>query len=183
MDDSRIVELFYAREERAVEETQRKYGSYFRTVSWNILKNREDVEECLNDTYIRIWNAIPPQRPMSLRAFGATIVRNLSLTRYRAGQTLRRGGGQVETPLDELTECVGDGPEQWLQAAELSRHLDKFLRTLPEKDRCVFLRRYWFLEPLDDIAQRYRLPLGSVKSGLHRTRKRLKEYFEKEELL
>lgn len=183
MDDTGIIELYWTRDERAVEETQRKYGSYFRTVSWNILKNQQDVEECLNDAYVRVWNAIPPQRPMSLRAFGATIVRNLSLTRWRAGQSLRRGGGQTESVLDELADCVADGPEQWLEAAELSHHLDKFLRKLPEKDRCVFLRRYWFLEPLEDIARRYGMPLGSVKSGLYRTRKKLKEYFEKEELL
>jgi len=183
MDDTGIIDLYWTRDERAVEETQRKYGSYFRTVSWNILKNSEDVEECLNDTYVRVWNAIPPQRPMSLRAFGATIVRNLSLTRWRAGQSLRRGGGQPEAALHELADCVADGPEQWLQAAELSRSLDKFLRQLPEKDRCVFLRRYWFFEPMEDIARRYKLPLGSVKSGLHRTRKKLKEYLEKEELL
>ena len=183
MDDTGIIDLYWARSERALEETQRKYGSYFRTVSWNILKNAEDVEECLNDAYVRVWNAIPPQRPMSLRAFGATIVRNLSLSRWRAGQSLRRGGGQTQAVLEELADCVADGPEQWLQAAELSRHLDKFLRSLPEKDRCVFLRRYWFLEPMEDIARRYSLPLGSVKSGLHRTRKKLKEYLEKEELL
>lgn len=183
MDDTGIIDLYWARNEQALEETQRKYGSYFRTVSWNILKNTEDVEECLNDTYVRCWNAIPPQRPMSLRAFGAQIIRNLSLTRWRSMQTKRRGGGQTPAVLEELADCVTDGPESWLQAAELSRHLDQFLRKLPEKDRCVFLRRYWFLEPMEDIARRYHLPLGSVKSGLYRTRKKLKEYLEKEELL
>lgn len=180
MDDTAIIELYWARDERAVEETDRKYGPYYRTVSWNILKNRQDVEECVNDTYVRTWNAIPPQRPVSLRAFGAQIIRNLSLSRYRAAHAQRRGGGQTAAVLEELADCVADGPEAWLEASELSRQIDRFLRQLPQKEACLFLRRYWFMESLGEIAHRYRLPVGSVKSSLFRTRKKLKEYLEKE---
>lgn len=182
MEDTAIIDLYWARDEQAIAETDKKYGPYFRTVSWNILKNRQDVEECVNDTYVRAWNAIPPQRPVSLRAFCAQIARNLSLSRYRAAHAQRRGGGQTAAVLEELADCVTDGPEAWLEAAELSRHIDRFLRQLPEKEACLFLRRYWFLEPVNDIAHRYGLPVGSVKSGLFRTRKKLKEFLEKEGL-
>jgi len=183
MEDTAIIDLYWARDEQALAETQKKYGTYCRTVSWNILRNRQDAEECVNDAYIRAWNAMPPEKPVFLRAWLSCIVRNLSLTRLRANTAKRRGGGHAAAALEELANCVCDGPESRLQAAELSDHLDRFLRGLPEKDRCIILRRYWFLEPLGDIAGRYRLPVGSVKSSLFRTRKKLREYLEKEGLL
>lgn len=183
MEDTAIIGLYWARDEQALAETQKKYGAYCRTVSWNILRNSQDAEECVNDTYIRAWNAMPPEKPVFLRAWLGCIARNLSLTRYRANTAKRRGGGVTAAALEELQDCVCDGPETWLQAAELSEHLDRFLRQLPEKDCCIFLRRYWYLEPLDTIARRYGLPLGSVKSSLFRTRKKLREFLEKEELL
>ena len=180
MEDTGIIDLYWARDERAVEETERKYGAYCRTISWRILKNRQDVEECVNDTYVKAWNAMPPQRPFSLSAFLAKIARNLSLNYYRTNHAQRRGGGQVTILLEELTDCTADNPEQLLEAAELNRLVDRFLRQLSQKDWGVFLRRYWYMDTMEEIARQYHMPLGSVKSMLFRTRKKLRDYLEKE---
>ena len=177
MEDMGIIDLYWARDERAVEETERKYGGYCRSISYHILKNRQDAEECVNDAYVRAWNAMPPQRPISLGAFLGKIVRNLSLNRYR-WNTARRRSGQVPLVLEELADATAHSLEQALEQAELGRLLDKFLRSLPQKDCCIFLRRYWYMDPLEEIARRYRMPLGSVKSSLHRSRKKLRTYLE-----
>ena len=180
MDDNAIVALYWARDERAVQETARKYGAYCHTVAFNVLKNRQDAEECVNDTYVQAWNAMPPQRPCALRAFFGKITRNLAINVYRAAHTKRRGGGQIPMVLEELEDCFSDGPETALEEAELTRLLDRFLRQLPQKDCCVFVRRYWYLDSMMEIAARYHMALGSVKSSLHRSRKKLKEYLEQE---
>ena len=183
MDDTGIIDLYWARDERALTETERKYGPYCRSISYHIVKNKQDAEECVNDTWVRAWNAIPPQRPFALGAFLAKIVRNVSLSHYRKAHTQRRGGGQMPLILEEIRDMTADGPEHLLEAAELSRHLDRFLRQLPQKDCCVFMRRYWYMDSLEDIARRYHMALGSVKSSLFRTRKKLREYLEQEGIL
>lgn len=183
MEDTGIIDLYWARDERAVEETERKYGPYCRSISYRILKNRQDVEECVNDTWVRAWNTMPPQRPFALGAFLGKIVRNLSLNYYRTSHAQRRGGGQVPLLLEELQDCAADGPEQLLEAAELSRALDRFLRSLPQKDCCIFMRRYWYMDPMEDIARRYHLPLGSVKSSLFRSRQKLRDYLVQEGMI
>ena len=109
MEDQAIVALFFAREERAITETDRKYGGYCRAVAYNILKNKDDTDECVNDTYMQAWNTIPPQRPEVLSVFLGTITRNLSLNRYRAARTQKRGGGQLPVALEELEFCMPDG--------------------------------------------------------------------------
>lgn len=182
MEDSAIVELYWAREERALTETDGKYGGYCRRVACNILNNLEDAEECVNDTWLRAWHAMPPQRPTALGAFLGRITRNLSLDRYKLGRAEKRGGGQMTVALDELGDCIpaAGGPEEGLEAAELTRLLDRFLRTLPEKDCCMFLRRYWYVDSVRTIAKRYQMAEGSVKSNLFRIRQKLKAYLEKE---
>ena len=182
MEDHAIVALFWAREERALEETARKYGSYCWTIAHNILRSREDTEECVNDTYMRAWHAMPPQRPSILPSFLGKITRNLSLDRYKAGRAGKRGGGNLPMALDELGDCVASrsGVEQMFAEAELSRSIDRFLRTLPEKECCIFLRRYWYVDSVSDIARRYRMAEGTVKSTLFRTRQKLKHYLEQE---
>ncbi len=182
MEDSGIIALYWARDERALEETAEKYGGYCRSISYNILKNIQDAEECVNDTYVRAWNAMPPQRPMSLGAFLGKITRNLSLSCYRAAHAQRRGGGQLTELLTELEESAAGDPQQHLEAAELTRLLDRFLRSLPRKESCIFLRRYWYMDPLEEIAQRYHMAIGTVKSSLHRSRRKLKDYLEQEGL-
>ncbi len=182
MEDSAIVELYWAREEQALVETEGKYGGYCRTIACHILNNREDAEECVNDTYLRAWNAMPPQRPTLLGAFLGRITRNLSLDRYKIGRAEKRGGGQLPLALEELGDCAGTANqlEERLEAAELGRMIDQFLRTLPEKDCCMFLRRYWYVDSIQDIAKRYHMAEGSVKSNLYRLRQRLRTHLEQE---
>ena len=180
MDDSGIVALFWARDERALAETERKYGKFCWTISYNILKNRQDAEECVNDTYVQAWHAMPPQKPFALGAFLGKITRNLSINVYRSRNSQKRGGGLTMTVIEELLECGGDSPEALLEAAELSRLLDRFLRELPRKDCCIFLRRYWYVDTMEEIAARYGFAIGTVKSSLFRSRKKLKAFLEKE---
>lgn len=182
MEDQQIIALFWARQEQALEETDRKYGGYCWTVAHNILRSREDTEECVNDTWLRAWNAMPPQRPAILSSFLASITRNLSLDRYKARQTAKRGGGRVLLALEELEECLPghNDVEQALADAELARTVDRFLRKLPEKDCCIFMRRYWYLDSMQEIARRCHLAEGTVKSSLHRTRNKLRMYLEEE---
>ena len=181
MEDNQIVALFWARDEKALTETEQKYGNYCRTIAYNILQSREDSEECVNDTWLRAWNAMPPQKPNILQAFLGKITRNLSLDRYKLGRAAKRGGGQTDVALEELEQCIPAGAdvEEAVALNELSRLLDDFLRTLPERECCIFLRRYWFVDSTADIAKRYKMPEGSVKSGLYRTRQKLRDYLEK----
>ena len=183
MEDSQIIDLYWARDERALTETERKYGAYCRSISYQIVKNRLDVEECVNDTYLRAWNAMPPQRPFVLRAFLGKIARNLSLKIYEKNHARKRGGGQVCLALEELEDCLSDGPELRLETAELSRFLDRFVRALPQKDGMIFIRRYWYLDSVADIAHRYHLAAGTVKSSLYRSRNKLRARLEQEGLL
>ena len=180
MEDLQIIALYWARDEQALAETEEKYGPYCRTVAWNILRNRQDTEECVSDTWFRAWNAMPPQRPRILSAFLGKITRNQALKRYEAMQTQKRGGGQIPLALHELADCLSDGPELQVEAAELSCLLDRFVRTLQQKDCCIFLRRYWYLDSVEEIARRYRIAAGTVKSSLCRSRNKLRDYLEKE---
>lgn len=183
MEDKTIIDLYWSRDERALTETEEKYGVYCRSIAWNVLHNRQDTEECVNDTWLRAWNVMPPQRPSILGAFLGKITRNQALKRYEAGKAQKRGGGQIPLVLHEFDGCISDGPELQLEAAELSRALDRFVRTLPQKACCVFVRRYWFLDSVEDIARRYGMAVGTVKSSLHRSRKKLRHYLEQEGLL
>lgn len=176
MEDSGIVALYWARDEQAVAETAEKYGGRCYAVSYQILRSREDAEECVNDTYVRAWNAIPPQRPGCLGAFVQKIARNLALTAYQAARAQKRGGGQVLALTQELADCVTGNPEATVEQAELSRLLDQFLRTLPDRDQYIFLRRYWHADGVEEIAVRCHLAVGTVKSSLYRSRNKLKAY-------
>ena len=180
MEDQKIVELYWERSEEAIKETDLKYGKYCHYIAYSILYCTEDAEECVNDTWIRAWNAIPPQRPVSFRAFLGRIVRNCSLQRYRNARAGKRGGGQVPLVLEELTDLLSDGPEAQLEAAELGRLLERLVRQLPEKERLVFLRRYWYLDSIDAIARRYHMAASSVRASLSRSRKKLKQQLEQE---
>ena len=182
MEDNAIVDLYWSRSEDAIEETDKKYGAYCRQVSYNILRSPQDADECVNDTWLRAWNAMPPQRPNILSAFLGKITRNLSLDRFRVSRAGKRGGGQLPVALDELGDCIPDGSsvEEQVALKELSRLLDRFLRNLPERECCIFLRRYWFVDSTREIALRYNMAEGSVKSTLHRTRQKLKVFLEKE---
>lgn len=181
MTDNEILDLYWARDEQAISETDQKYGSYCRTIAWNILRSREDTEECVSDTWLKAWNAMPPKRPSILSSFLASITRNLSLDRYRAGQAKKRGG-QLERVWEELEGCADPQMELENQIAlgELSRLLDRFLRQLSQRERLVFLRRYWYADPVAEIAHRCRMSEGAVKVSLHRTRNKLRKMLEQE---
>lgn len=186
MDDHQIVDLYWARSHLAVEASSRKYGALCRSIAMNLLGDRRDAEECVNDTWLGAWNAMPPQRPQKLGAFLGAITRNLACDACRARQAEKRGGGQLPLVLEELSECLpgreGD-PVRAAEDRELAEVLSDFLRQLPERDRYLFLRRYWHAQPLEEIADACRLPAGTVKASLFRTRKKLRRRLEKEEIL
>lgn len=182
MNDVEILELYWGREERAIYETQKAYGKYCYSIAWNILYSREDSDECVNDTWLRAWNAIPPKRPSRLALFLGTITRNLSLDRWKERHAMKRGKGEMELALEELEECLPDArsTEDAVEAAELERLVNEFLHTLPERECNVFLRRYWYVEEYGDIAKRYGMKLNTVKTSLFRTRAKLRIFLEKE---
>lgn len=182
MKDAEILDLYWARNERAISETQGAYGNYCYSIAWHILHDREDSDECVNDTWLRAWNAIPPGRPDRFSLFLGAITRNLSLDRWKERRTRKRGGGEVTAALDELAECVPDArsTEDEVAAAELERLINVFVHTLSERDCNVFLRRYWYVEEYGEIAERYGLNLNTVKTSLFRTRKKLRDYLERE---
>lgn len=182
MQDSDILNLYWERNEQAITETQKTYGNYCYSIAYHILRDREDSDECVNDTWLRAWNAIPPKRPNRLELFLGTITRNLSFDRWKHKNALKRGSGDMELALDELMECVPavQSTEEAVEAAELERLINEFLHTLPKKECNVFLRRYWYVEEYSEIAGRYGMKLNSVKTSLFRTRAKLREYLEQE---
>ena len=182
MEDQRIIDLYWARSDDAIAQSAQKYGGYCHTIAFSILYDRQDSEECVNDTWLGAWNAVPPHRPLSLSAFLGKITRRLACSRYRAAHAQKRGGGELPLALDELTACVPSAPSaaQAVEDAELEALLNRFLHTLPARDCNIFLRRYWYVEPLSAIAARYGLPQNTVKTSLFRTRQKLKAFLEKE---
>lgn len=182
MEDGEIIALYWARSESAIAETAGKYGAYCRSIAYHILCDAEDTEECVNDTYLHAWNAMPPQRPSRLSAFLGKITRNLSLDKYGYKMAAKRGGGQMPLVLDELLECipVQGSVEQELEDRELVELLNHFLATLLPRNRNVFLRRYWYLNSVREIAADYGLGESNVKMILLRTREKLRRYLEKE---
>ena len=180
MNDQQIVALFEARNETAIDETQRKYERYCRSIAMGILGNEEDVAECVNDTYLSLWNAIPPHKPECLRTFAGKLVRNHALKCYEKRTAEKRGGGMHPEAFDELSECLPDGGNRIADDAALRDVLERFLRSLPDLPRRVFLRRYWYMSSVRDIAADFGMGESRVKSLLFRTRKRLRQFLEKE---
>lgn len=182
MDDKQIVALYWERSEKAISETSKKYGKYCSCIAYNILHSREDCEECVNDTYMRAWGAMPPQRPERLAAFLGKITRNLSLNQYEKHIAKKRGAGQTALVLEELTECIpaSDHVEQAVDNMLLAETINGFLDTLPAETRKFFVRRYWYLSPVREIASDYKVSESKVKMSLLRTRNELKRVLEKE---
>lgn len=182
MEDTAILDLYFARNELAIVETDRKYGSYCYSVADAILKNAQDSEETVSDTLLHAWNAIPPQRPNFLKMFLAKIARNLAFSRWRRESAAKRGGGETELVLDELAWCIPgpETPEDRLNGRELAKTIRCFLDTLPEREQDIFLRRYFFLEESAAIAARYGMKPSNVLRILSRTRMKLKNYLTQE---
>lgn len=182
MDDSKIIDLYWARSQQAIAESEIKYGAYCRAVARNILDQAEDAEECVNDTWLRAWNVMPPQRPTVLQAFFGKLTRNLSLDRWRRDRAQKRGGSQVELALDELEDCLAarDRVEESVDAQTTANLICAFVRSLPSQDRVLFVRRYWYLDDIQTLAKTMGMGQSQAKSRLHRIRQRLKTALEKE---
>ena len=182
MEDGKIIDLYWARSQQAIAASEEKYGPYCHTIARRILDREEDAEECVNDTWLRAWNAMPPQRPGILSAFFGKLTRNLSLDRWRRNKAAKRGGSQVEIALHELEDCLPDrrSPDENLEAGETAALISAFLRRQSETDRALFVRRYFHREPLDSLARRFGMSMGQVKSKLHRMRGRLRLELERE---
>ena len=185
MEDAEIIDLYWARDQRAIDETHGKYGGFLTSIAWNILRSHGDAEECVNDTYLRTWNAIPPARPTAFRAWLGRIIRNLSLDRWKQSRTAKRGGEGMEVLLGELSDCVPapHGTETALEDQEIASLISDFLRRQPQESRVFFLRRYWYGQSVSEIAEALGCGEGKVKSSLFRTRKALRAYLEQEEVL
>ncbi len=185
MEDSRIVDLYWDRNEQAIAETADKYGSYCLKISVNILDNYEDAEECVNDTYMRAWNTMPTERPSRLGAFLAKICRNLSLDRYKANHAAKREQSLFVVSLDEWNECIPSGgfsneADVAMESERVGRCINAFLHRQRAEVREVFICRYFYSESLDSIARRFGMTESKVKSMLHRTRAKLRKYLESE---
>lgn len=182
MEDTKIIDLYFARDERAVAETAKKYGSYCFTLANSILQNRQDAEETVSDTYWKTWNAIPPQQPSVLKLFLARITRNLAFSRWRILTAEKRGGGEMALVLEELSDCLAapESVEDSLNRKELAKAIRSFLDTIPSREQDIFLRRYFFVEESETIARRYGMKSAAVLRTLSRTRAKLKRFLEKE---
>lgn len=182
MKDSEIIELYFARSESAIAETDGKYGTFCRGLAYSVLGNYEDSEECVSDTYLKIWNVIPPERPDKFRAFIARIVRNTALNMLERMSALKRGGRYAAVAYEELAESIPapDTVDRQVEDAELSALLDRFLRSLSGEKQQIFIKRYWYFCTVSEIAEQMHITEGKVKMSLRRTREKLREYLEKE---
>ena len=180
MEDQKIIELYFSRDERAIKETDIKYGKLCYHLAYHVLGNREDAEECVNDTYVGVWNAIPPEKPSNLTAFVCKIARNLALKRLEAATRQKRAPSTLIS-LSELEEIL---PDESIAAdindAEIGKAISRFLRNEKSDVRKVFIRKYYFFDSISEIAERYGFTESKVKNMLYHTRNKLKEYFIKE---
>ena len=182
MDDKLIIDLYWARSESAVSKTAEKYGNYCFSIAVNILQNQADAEECVNDTYLKAWEAIPPQRPGILGSFLGKITRNLALNKYQEQRTKKRGGGEVSLLLSELEDCIPSlsTVESEHDSNIVVEAINSCLISMNSESRNVFVRRYWYADPVKAIAARFQMSESKVKSMLFRARKTLKAHLEKE---
>ena len=181
LDDRKIIELFFERSEQAIMELSNKYGSVCAKVAFNILNNTQDVEECVNDAYLGVWNAIPPQNPNHLVSYVCRIVRNLAIKKYHMNTAAKRNG-IYDVALDELENCFPSSVsvEAVFDANETARIIDDFLATLDRKNRILFVRRYWYLDSVEELAKCFHTNNHNISVRLSSTRDKLKKYLIKE---
>jgi len=181
MDDREIVALYFSRSENAIKETEIKYGKYCYAIAYNILYSKEDSEECVNDTYLRAWNSMPPQNPSRLSAFLGRITRNLALDRYDYNNAEKRSG-EISLALKEMSEAVPSEKrlDSVLDEIVLSDAVNSFLAALPKRTRKIFMRRYWYLSPIKEIAKDFSMSESNVRVTLLRTREKFRLHLEKE---
>ena len=184
MNDERIIELFFERSEQAIRELDGKYGNVFHALSFKILNNRLDAEECVNDAYLGAWNAIPPAKPNPLLAFVCKIVRNISLKRYEQNTAAKRNS-HYDVAMEELEDCLASSTtlEEEIAEHELTEIIEVFLDSLSKENRVIFLRRYWFSDTYADIAKQVGLTEKNISVRLTRIRKELREYLLEREVI
>lgn len=182
MRDEEIIELYFSRSESAISETALKYGNYCGYISQNILDSKDDAEECVNDAYLAAWSTIPPKRPQNLKTYLGKLTRNISIKKREKHKAAKRGGGCANIVLSELEECIAsdNSVEDSIDNAALTECINSFLSSLPPINRVVFVRRYWYVSSISEIAEQYDMSENKVKSILFRLRKRLKEHLGKE---
>lgn len=181
MEDSQIVSLYWQRDEVAIDHTEKKYGQYLTAIAYNILADREDSHESVNDTYLAAWNSMPPQKPQVLSTYLGKLTRRISIDLFRKRTSQKRGGSEYALSLEELGECIGsNSTEEALDAQLLSQAIAGFLQTLSPEARNVFLCRYYYLDPVKKIAGYCGISEAKVKILLHRTRQGLWEHLQKE---
>lgn len=185
MDDSAIVDLYWQRSERAIAETQSKYGAYCGSIARAICRSERDAEECVNDTWLGAWNSMPDKRPTRLAVYLGCLTRHLAISRLRAENSQKRGAAETELALEELAECLAsrEDPAGEAEARELGEAVKRFVAGLGEDERHAFLGRYWYMLPVGTIAARLGFSESKTKSLLHRLRKRLRQQLEQEGLL
>ena len=178
MNDEQIVRLYWERKEQAISESSDKYGAYCSAVAGNILTDHEDVKECVNDTWLKAWNSMPPNKPSILSAFFGKITRNLSFNRYKKLHREKRGGHNIGLILEELEECISrnESPEDTLLENELKDEINSFLSSLPKDKRYMFIRRYWYADSISDIAERFDTSENNVSVSLSRIRSALRSH-------
>ena len=182
MEDDRIIDLYWQRNEDAIRETDKKYGKYCFQIAHNILYDREDSKECVNDTWIRTWETIPPERPGILSAYLAKITRNLALHLYEKKNAKKRGSGEISLALDELSEVIGhpSDVEENVHLGMLKDSINTFLSTLDTKTRIIFIQRYFYFLSIEEITRKTSSSQGQVKMTLSRTREKLRIYLKEE---
>ncbi|MBQ9743861.1 MAG: sigma-70 family RNA polymerase sigma factor [Clostridia bacterium] len=181
MDDKEIIRLFNERNEQAISESDRMYGKYCYSIAYRIVENEDDAKEIVNDTFLKAWNTIPPENPRSLCGFFGMLARSTAIDRLRYNTSLKRTGSRTDIAIAELYECIpqsnyGDIIDKML----LGKALDSFLKSLNKRNRSIFIRRYWYVDSLSEIAKRHSINENSVKAILLRLRRSLKKYLEKE---
>lgn len=183
MTDSEIVELYFQRDETAIQKTDDKYGGYCRTIALNILSIHEDVEECINDTYLRAWNLIPPQKPNCFKVWLGKVIRNISLDLWRKNHRQKRYAG-IEQIFDELEDCIPAQADMdtVIEQAELEEFLNKWLASLSKNDRILFLQRYWIGQSIKELANLYHTTPVNLANRMYYLRKKLKKALEKEDI-
>ena len=181
MEDKQIVDLYWARSEVAITETDKKYGRYCHYIAYQILADDMDAEEIVNDTYLKTWNTVPPNRPDPLKAYVGMISNQLALNRYDEKTAAKRGGGQLPLVFHELDECVSDDESmEFCETVALCDAMNRFLWSLPKKTRSIFVRRYWYASSIAEIAEEYGMKESNVAMLMFRTRQKLKEFLQKE---
>ena len=182
MNDDAIVALYWQRDESAITVTQEKYNAYLLKIAYNILNNHEDSEESVNDTYLAAWNSMPPQKPVVLFTYLGKITRRISISMFRKRNADKRKGGEFALSLDEMEEVLGDHmePEKEMEAKLLGEVLNRFLRSLKPDERRTFIGRYYYMDPLKEVAAYCGMSEGKAKTVLFRTRQKLKDYLRKE---